>query len=83
MKVLIMILVVNKIIHKQKRRRDIQNNCHYLKNNHFMKRVQFSIWYQISIEVKKLKIQTIGRVIPKNQGNVTQHFIHNLNKENF
>lgn len=43
MKVLIMILVANKIVHKQKRRRDIQNNCHYLKNNHFMIRVQFLI----------------------------------------
>lgn len=83
MKVLIMILVANKIVHKQKRRRDIQNNCHFLKNNHFMIRVQFLIWYQILIEVKKLRILIIERVILKNRENVIQHFIHNLNKENF
>lgn len=41
MKVLIMIQVVNKQVPKQKRKRDIQNNCHFLKNNLFMIKAQF------------------------------------------
>lgn len=82
MKVLIMIQVVNKQVPKQKRKRDIQNNCHFLKNNLFMIKAQFWIWFQILIEAKKQKIQTIERVIRKNQGNEIQHFIPSPNRAN-